>query len=60
MVTDYDYNPQKKPAPPAFNKVVEEDILKQAKQLVSNHHSQRYFGYDDKSQGRAHFLVLNF
>ena len=36
MVTDYDYNPQKKPAPPAFNKVVEEDILKQAKQLVSD------------------------
>jgi hypothetical protein len=34
LVTDYDYNPEKKPAPPAFNKNVEQDILKQAKQFV--------------------------
>lgn len=34
LVTDYDYNPEKKPAPPAFNKNVEHDILKQAKQFV--------------------------
>ena len=27
LMTDYDYNPDKKPAPPAFNKNVEEDIL---------------------------------
>lgn len=34
LVTDYDYNPEKRPAPPAFNKNVEKDILKQAKQAV--------------------------
>ena len=36
LMTDYDYNPDKKPAPPAFNKNVEEDILTQAKKLVSD------------------------
>ena len=36
LVTDYDYNPNKKPAPPAFNADVEEDILTQAKKLVSD------------------------
>ena len=35
LVTDYDYNPNKKPAPPAFNSNVNDDILKQAKLLVS-------------------------
>jgi len=35
LITDYDYNPNKKPAPPAFNANVNNDILKQAKQLVS-------------------------
>jgi hypothetical protein len=35
LVTDYDYNPNKKPAPPAFNKTVEKDILAQAKQFVT-------------------------
>lgn len=35
LVTDYDYNPNKKPAPPAFNKNVEKDILTQAKQFVA-------------------------
>lgn len=34
MMTDYDYNPDKKPAPPAFNKNVNERILEDAKQLV--------------------------
>jgi len=34
MMTDYDYNPDKKPAPPAFNKNVNEKILEDAKQLV--------------------------
>jgi hypothetical protein len=34
MMTDYDYNPDKKPAPPAFNKNVNEQILEDAKQLV--------------------------
>lgn len=34
MMTDYDYNPNKKPAPPAFNKNVNEKILEDAKQLV--------------------------
>lgn len=36
LVTDYDYNPNKKPAPPAFNNSVNNNILKQAKQLVIN------------------------
>jgi hypothetical protein len=35
LMTDYEYNPNKKPAPPAFNKNVNDTILKQAKQLVS-------------------------
>lgn len=34
MMTDYDYNPDKKYAPPAFNKNVSEKILESAKQLV--------------------------
>ena len=34
LVTDYEYNPKKKPAPPAFNEGVNEKILKQAKTLV--------------------------
>ena len=34
LMTDYDYNPNKKPAPPAFNKNVNDNILKSAKQLV--------------------------
>jgi hypothetical protein len=36
LVTDYDYNPNKKPAPPAFNQNVNADILKQAKQFVND------------------------
>ena len=31
---DYDYNQNKKPAPPAFNKNVNDDILEKAKKLV--------------------------
>lgn len=34
LMTDYDYNPMKKPAPPSFNKNVGETILSQAKQMV--------------------------
>ena len=34
LITDYDYNVNKKPAPPAFNKNVNEDILSKAKKLV--------------------------
>ena len=34
LMTDYDYNPNKKPAPPAFNENVNNKILKEAKQLV--------------------------
>lgn len=34
LVTDYKYNPNKKPAPPAFNESVSEKILTQAKTLV--------------------------
>jgi hypothetical protein len=35
LVTDYDYNPNKKPAPPAFNGNINNQILSQAKQLVN-------------------------
>jgi Family of unknown function (DUF5762) len=35
LITDYDYNPDKKPAPPSFNSNISADIMKQAKQLVS-------------------------
>jgi hypothetical protein len=34
LMTDYDYNPDKKPAPPAFNDQVNNSILEQAKNLV--------------------------
>ena len=34
LITDYDYNPNKKPAPPSYNTNVNADILKHAKQLV--------------------------
>jgi hypothetical protein len=36
LMTDYDYNPNKKPAPPSFNENVNNTILNQAKQLVKN------------------------
>jgi hypothetical protein len=36
MITDYDYNPEKKPAGPSYNEDVNRNILKQAKQLVIN------------------------
>jgi hypothetical protein len=35
LITDYDYNPNKKPAPPAFNKNTNNEILEQAKKLVT-------------------------
>jgi len=34
LISDYEYNPEKKPAPPAFNSNVKDKILNQAKQLV--------------------------
>ena len=34
LMNDYDYNVNKKPAPPTYNKSVSESILSQAKQLV--------------------------
>jgi hypothetical protein len=34
LMTDYDYNPNKKPAPPAFNANTNEDILNKSKQMV--------------------------
>jgi hypothetical protein len=34
MMTDYDYNPNKKPAPPSFNNNINSQILAQAKQTV--------------------------
>ena len=36
LVTDHYYNPDKKPAAPAYNQTVEDDILKQAKQFVND------------------------
>jgi hypothetical protein len=36
LVTDYDYNPDKKPAPPSFNTTVNQSILDKAKQFVSD------------------------
>ena len=36
LVSDYDYNPDKKPAPPAYNTNVNNHILSQAKQLVND------------------------
>ena len=38
LISDYEHNPEKKPAMPAFNPNVNEEILKQAKQLVSEAH----------------------
>ena len=35
LITDYEYNPNKKPAPPAFNQNINKSILEEAKQLVS-------------------------
>lgn len=34
LVTDYIYNPKRKPAPPAFNQKVNDDIIEQAKEVV--------------------------
>jgi hypothetical protein len=36
LVTDYIYNPKRKPAPPAYNESVAADIVVQAKQMVKN------------------------
>lgn len=35
LMTDYDYNPFKKPAPPSYNENINNDILTQAKKLVN-------------------------
>jgi Ca2+/Na+ antiporter len=43
LVTDYLYNPNKKPAPPAYNEDVRKEILEQAKQMVLNNNK----GNDD-------------
>ena len=36
LITDYIYNPKRKPAPPAYNESVAADIVVQAKQMVKN------------------------
>jgi hypothetical protein len=36
LMTDYEYNPNKKPAPPAFNASINSQILTQAKKLVND------------------------
>lgn len=38
LVTDYDYNPNKQPAPPAFNKNVNDKIVAQTKQFINDVH----------------------
>jgi len=35
LMTDYDFNPNKKPAPPAFNENTRNDILKNTKKMVN-------------------------
>lgn len=35
LITDYEYNPNKKPAPPAFNENINDQILTQAKKIVN-------------------------
>ena len=43
LMGDYDYNPNKKPAPPSFNQNVNEEILTSAKKMVQeiNHDKQK-------------------
>jgi len=36
LVTDYIYDPKRKPAPPAFNQKVNDDIIEKAKEVVRN------------------------
>jgi hypothetical protein len=36
LVTDYIYDPKRKPAPPAFNQNVNDNIIEQAKEVVRN------------------------
>jgi hypothetical protein len=36
LVTDYIYDPKRKPAPPAYNQKVNEDIIEKAKEVVRN------------------------
>lgn len=36
LMSDYDYNPNKKPAPPSYNENINTDILGQAKQFVAD------------------------
>lgn len=36
LVTDIEFNPEKKPAPPAFNKDINEKIMKESKQMVQD------------------------
>ena len=38
LMTDYDYNPNKKPAPPSFNTNINNKILSDAKQFVIDSH----------------------
>jgi hypothetical protein len=38
LVTDYDYNPNKSPAPPAFNKNINDKIISQTKQFIAEVH----------------------
>jgi hypothetical protein len=38
LVTDYDYNPNKQPAPPAFNKNINDKIAAQTKQFINDVH----------------------
>lgn len=56
LVTDYIYNPQKKPAPPASNENIQKTIVEQAKEMVKNAHPD----YPDMSEKLFQDLGDNF
>ena len=56
LVTDYIYNPQRKPAPPASNENIQKTIVEQAKEMVKNAHPD----YPDMSEKLFQDLGDNF
>ena len=65
-MSDYDYNPDRKPAPPAFNKNVNEKILTQAKKFVSEANpdqpeiSEKLFSADTEMESQNSNLGFDF
>ena len=41
LISDYDYNPNKKPAPPSYNENINKDILSKAKEIVQINNSEQ-------------------